>query len=62
MFAFFVHFTYIVPEDWNAEGTLHFKMMMSEQGCVNTGLFVGEGSLTSHCSQWRCRVKNLGAK
>lgn len=59
--CFFMHFIYIVPEDWNAEGTLHFKMKMSEQGCLNTGLLVEDGSLIFHCSQWRCRVKNLGA-
>lgn len=45
--CFFMHFFYIVPEDWNAESTLHFKMKMSEQGCLNTGLFVEDWSPTA---------------
>lgn len=60
IFSFFMHSIYIVPEDWNAESMLHFKMKTSEERCLNTDLFVGDGSLISHCSQWRCRVKNLG--
>lgn len=55
-----MHSIYIVTEVWKAESTLHFKMKMSEEGCLKTSLFVGDGSLISHCSQWRCRVKNLG--
>lgn len=58
--CFYKCFIYIVPEDQNTEGTVDFKIKISDQGYLNTSLLTGDGTLSPHYSKWRSRTPNIG--